>query len=77
MLQMEFISREHLLPILKALGSIFTSSKKSYKSQKEKQRKDKCKEGMGRKKSRERGNKVKKMLVDALCPCIIYFLDTR
>lgn len=74
---MEFISREHLLSILKALGSIPTSSKKSYKSYKEKQRKDRCKEGMGRKKrNRERGNKVKKMLVGVLCPCITYFLDT-
>lgn len=65
---MEFISREHLLSIHKALGSIHTSSKKSFKSYKEKQRKDRCKEGMGRKKrNRERGNKVKK---DA-CWCLV------
>lgn len=57
---MEFISRQHLLSILKALGSIPTSSKKNYKSRREKWGKDRCKEGMGTKNSRERGNKVKK-----------------
>lgn len=57
-LQMEFISRQQLLSILK--GSIPTSSKKSYKIQREKWGKDRYKEGMGTKNSRERGNKVKK-----------------